>query len=357
VSMERRRRLFAILLGLALLQLIVLYGVVPQLDRSARGRGFRSAKAHILRQLQLALSSFGVEPEWVKDRDGVRLVRLPLDLPPVRVFAAIAEAVRQAGGAIIQSREDEVSGRIEFTVARNRAGLQKVVLIPDRKLLRRGGRIALIIDDWGYGDAAMLEAFLALPETLSFAVIPGLPHSRELAERIRESGQPLLIHLPMEPLEGKVESDGFTIQARLSEGEIRQRLRRALQEVPGAVGVNNHMGSKATLDDRLLAVLMDEIHREGLFFVDSRTNPETHAFDWAGRKQVPAALNDLFLDVRPDEGWIRTKIEHLARVASRKGSAVGIGHPRKVTLRVLRQMLPLLERRGYRFVPITEVLE
>lgn len=356
MSWETKRRLFGVLLILALFQLIIRFGVLPQLEKPSTGGGSRSVKARAARQIHLVLSSFGVQPEWVKERDRVRLIRVPSDLPIPRLFSALVRAVQQVGADVVQSREDEKTGRVEFFVVQGNSTLQKVVLLPDRKLHRQDGRIALIIDDWGYSDREMLEAFLSLPQPLSFAVIPGLPRSEETARRINESGRPLLVHLPMEPMEGKVENNGFTILGRLSEEEIRVRVRRALKAVPGAIGVNNHMGSKATLDDRLLSVVMDEVRRAGLFFVDSRTNPDTRAFEWAGRKQVPAALNDLFLDVRADEAWIRTKVETLARVASRKGEAVAIGHPKKLTLRVLREWLPRLERRGYRFVPITELV-
>lgn len=356
MSIDKKRRLLGILTLLALAQAIVRFGVLPQLHPSASGEVARSVGARIDRGMYLALSSFGVQPEWVKERDRVQLVRLPADMPARRLFAALRDSIHQAGGAVRSSHEDERTRRIEFSVVRDGEPLKKVVLIPDRHLRRSGGRIALIIDDWGYSDAAMLDAFLSLSQPLSFAVIPGLPGSREAAERIRERGRMLLVHLPMEPLEGRVENNGFTILGRLSEAEIRARIRRSLDAVPGAAGINNHMGSKATVDPRLLSIVMDEIHRAGLFFVDSRTNPQTVAYAWAERERVPTALNDLFLDVRDEDGWIRSKLDNLAQVASRKGQAVGIGHPKPATLEVLRQKLPQLEGLGYRFVPVAELV-
>ncbi len=69
-----------------------------------------------------------------------------------------------------------------------------------------------------------------------------------------------------------------------------------LETVPHAVGVNNHQGSRATSDAALMQALMPLLRERGLFFIDSRTDAKTVAYDMAKRDGVRAASRKVFLD-------------------------------------------------------------
>ncbi|HVR42549.1 MAG TPA: divergent polysaccharide deacetylase family protein [Thermoanaerobaculia bacterium] len=219
------------------------------------------------------------------------------------------------------------------------------------------GRIVLILDDVGY-DRGAAEQAAALGTTISFAVIPGTPHAASSASFLFSRGFEILCHLPMEPEGYPAVSPGEgAILRSMSDDEIHSRTRAMVRSVPHAKGVNNHMGSAATSDARVMQKVLEAIAAEGVFFIDSRTTPHTVSRQLASRLGVRAAARDVFLDADTSEEAIRAQIERLARLADGGDIAIGIGHLYPTTIRVLRDELPRLEERGYRFLRASEAVQ
>ena len=216
-------------------------------------------------------------------------------------------------------------------------------------------RVAVIIDDIGYRERPALEiARMGLPFT--FAILPFQRYSRSLADTLNASGYEVILHLPMEP-EGYPLNDAGegTIGPGMEVGEITRTLEAALQEVPHAVGVSNHMGSRATTDAALMETILGPVRRRGLYFIDSRTTADTVAFQIARKMGVPALQRSIFLDGRRDESYIENQFRNLLWEARAKGSAVAIGHPYPATIEVLRRSAALLRKEGVRLVPASEL--
>jgi hypothetical protein len=217
------------------------------------------------------------------------------------------------------------------------------------------GRIALVIDDLGRS-VAEVERLLALGVPLGYAVLPWERRTREVAARLARAEAELLCHLPMAGRAGANPGPGA-----LSPGDRPARLaaltRRALDELPEAAGVNNHMGSRLTADPEAMAAVLDAVAARGLYFLDSRTTPDSVAFDLARARDLPAARRDLFLDEDPGEGAIEEAFDRLLDLARARGAAVAIGHPRPATLAVLARRIPDALARGFEFVPPSDLLE
>jgi len=206
-------------------------------------------------------------------------------------------------------------------------------------------RVALVIDDLGY-DLALAEGFLALDAPLTVAVLPFSPHKQTVLDLARRHGKPVMLHLPMEPEEyPRVQPGPGALLATMTPDELLIQLRRNLQDVPAAVGVNNHMGSRLSQDSARLNQIFSVLKERGLFFIDSRTTDKTLAHQSARLLQVPFAQRDVFLDHHQDATFIRHQIEALIDRAEENGQAVGIGHPHPVTLEVLRERLPAIRQR------------
>jgi polysaccharide deacetylase 2 family uncharacterized protein YibQ len=189
---------------------------------------------------------------------------------------------------------------------------------------KKVGRMAIIIDDAGY-NLEDLGPFLEYPGPLAIAVLPNLPFSAESARRIVSAGKTLLLHCPMEPLNGENPGPGALLTGHTDE-KLESLLESALATVPGAVGVNNHMGSKATADERIMSVFFSFLKEKGLFFVDSRTTVESVGERTAGLYSVPFLDRDVFMDNEKDTEDIRQNIESGIAKAESRGSAVLIGH-------------------------------
>ncbi len=218
-------------------------------------------------------------------------------------------------------------------------------------------RVAILIDDLG-SDSAAAERIARWPYAVAGAVLPGLPASARTARLLEEAGKEVLLHLPMEP-RGYPDvrpGPGVVLRSQSTE-EIVRTLQSDLESVPGAVGVNNHMGSAATADPRVMQAVAQVLARRGLFFVDSRTTDATVAREVVRQEHVPAVSRRVFLDDRATPEAIEWSLAELAARARSEGSALALGHPYPATLDVLERELPGLASRGVRLVRVSELVE
>lgn len=221
---------------------------------------------------------------------------------------------------------------------------------------RENARLAIIIDDLGY-DRAAADALLALGFPLTVSVLPHLPLSSEVAEEAYRRGDQVMLHLPMQSESPTARTEEVELRVGMNTKQVDSALAGMLETVPHTVGVNNHQGSRATADPALMAELMPELRRRGLFFVDSRTLASTIAYNTAERFGVRAASRKVFLDDSANSEAILRQLELAARDAERDGSAIAIGHPRPGTIAALAKGLPRLESRGIRLVFVSELVQ
>ena len=216
-------------------------------------------------------------------------------------------------------------------------------------------RLAIIIDDLGY-DRSAADAVLALGFPLTVSVLPHLPLSGELAEEAQRRGDQVLLHLPMESEADGAKPEDIELRVGMSAAQVDATLAGMLETVPYAAGVNNHQGSRATADPALMRALMPALRQRGLFFVDSRTDAKTVAYDMAERAGVPAASRKVFLDDTASRAAILKQLDLAARDAQRDGFTIAIGHPRPATIAALAEGVPPLEARGIRLVFASELV-
>jgi polysaccharide deacetylase 2 family uncharacterized protein YibQ len=217
------------------------------------------------------------------------------------------------------------------------------------------GLLAVVIDDAGYS-LQELQTFLDIPGPLTIAVLPNLPYSTEAARRIIAAGKDLILHLPMEPLGAENPGPGalYTWQ---SPAQVESLLAAAFASVPGAIGMNNHMGSRATADPALMTTVLGYLGRHGLFFLDSRTTAATVGPAIAQDLGVPVVQRDAFVDddtAPADEAAAFSKgIDE----AAAKGSAVVIGHVQNPSVAaILRARIGDLAKDGVRLARLVDVM-
>lgn len=215
-------------------------------------------------------------------------------------------------------------------------------------------RIVLIIDDLGF-EGQPLDRVMALDPNVNCAILPNSTSAAAFAEKLHARGFEILCHLPMEP-RGDEAPGRNAILTSMSDDEIARATRENVEAVPYARGVNNHMGSLATSDRRVMEHVLRAIPK-GMYFVDSRTFGGSVAAQVARELKVRTAARNVFLDDGEiTEASVRKQLEALATAAERNGVAVGIGHPHPATMRVLAAELPELRARGFRFVRASEAV-
>jgi len=220
-----------------------------------------------------------------------------------------------------------------------------------------GGRamIAIVIDDVGL-NRPNAERAIALPGPVTLSFMTYADELPRQAAAARAAGHEIMLHVPMEPLDEGVDAGPDVLAIGLAPEEIRRRLVWGLDRMSGYVGINNHMGSRFTQSVDGMAVVMQELRRRGLLFLDSKTINESIGDGLAALYGVPHVDRDVFLDNDMDSGAVDQMLVELERVARERGYAIGIGHPHPGTLDALARWLPTLRARGFELVPISAIV-
>ncbi len=219
---------------------------------------------------------------------------------------------------------------------------------------QRPARVAIIVDDGGYGGEPA-EVILGLDRSLTLSILPYTPHGTELAQRASELGFEVMLHMPMENLSDTLRHEG-QINVGMTREEMERLTQAALEQVPHAVGVNNHTGSKFTAEVDAMRPFLEWVQTTGLYFVDSGTTAKSIAYQAAHELGIPSASRTLFLDNIDEPAQIRARLLELADLARQQGEAIGICHFRPHTAGVLAEMLPQLKSMGIELVPASELV-
>ncbi len=227
---------------------------------------------------------------------------------------------------------------------------------------RARGHLAIVIDDVGR-ELHYFEQLLALRYALTFSVLPGSVYAPGVQQRlVADPRRPreIWLHLPCEPRDPKHmrtpgERDEDFLRVSDAPEVLGEKLTRALERVPLAIGVNNHMGSRLTAERAAMDALMPVLRARDLLFLDSLTIGRSQAYAAARDAGVPAIQRSVFLDHEPGRAKIAARLEEAAALAVAKPTVV-IGHPSQEVVDVLRERLPELHARGIGVYPLAEVI-
>lgn len=216
------------------------------------------------------------------------------------------------------------------------------------------GLICLVIDDCGFNvDGLRRLVDVAIPMT--FAILPRERHSLDVAALLEARGFPAILHLPMEA-EGDGTRGDFLVGVAMSDDVISETVAALLDEMPTLVGVNNHRGSRATADERVMEAVLKPLAERGLLFLDSRTSSTSVAFRTARRMGLKTAYNSIFLDHEATLDFMKSQWLRAQKLARSRGWVVVIGHVRPLTITFFETMDRRLQP-GLRFVTLPELLE
>ena len=214
---------------------------------------------------------------------------------------------------------------------------------------------AIIIDDLG-NNWEMDRRFVESDIPLTLAVLPRCAFSERVAEAAEKAGKPVILHLPMEPLSGGNPGPG-EVTVSMSSREVQFTVEEDLKSVPGAEGINNHQGSKATAVAAIASAVAEIAGKRHLYIIDSLTSPDSVFSKTAHRMQVKTASRQVFLDNKDDPEYIKGQLRELIRLARERGEALAIGHVRRNTLRSIEVMLPAFNEANVRLVYARDILK
>lgn len=226
----------------------------------------------------------------------------------------------------------------------------------EKKEMPPGPYVAIVIDDFGFS-RAIADGYEKVSLPLTWAVIPFQAHSSYAAERAEAAGISYMIHMPMAAeSDGKWDQKAGVIDTGMTADAVSDLIQNALKSLPGALGMNNHRGSRATGDAELMDAVMTELTSTSLFFLDSRTSSKSVAYRTAREKGIPAAFCSIFLDHEPSEEFMERQYERGISLAAKRGWVVMIAHARTGTLEYLSKFSER-DDLGATFVTMPELMD
>lgn len=215
--------------------------------------------------------------------------------------------------------------------------------------------VAIIVDDLGY-DLNIGEQVIALPHALTYSFLPHTKYSIDLIKNAQNQNKEIMLHLPMQAMANNSTGPG-ALNEKMQRPQFIKTLRNNLNAIPGAVGINNHMGSLLTQNMVKMQWLMEELKlNNNLYFVDSRTHASSIAAKEAKAFRIPSASRDIFLDHVVTEAAIEYQFGRLLKRLNSVGYALAIGHPHIETLDALKIWLPKLQAEGVHIVTVSRYI-
>jgi len=223
--------------------------------------------------------------------------------------------------------------------------------------MRLRPKVAIVIDDLG-GETSVSQELLRWDLPVTFSILPFTPHAKTLALEAQRKGKEIILHLPMEPHEyPNIKPGGGALLQKMDEEELLRQLSKDIKAIPYIKGVSNHMGSRLMEDPEKMKIILSELKRRDLFFLDSRTTPQTRGLQTAKSIGLRALERNLFLDNSQNEKDVKQQLENLIHLALANGKAIGIGHPHHSTIKSLKEMIPKIQEKGIEIVPLSELME
>jgi hypothetical protein len=220
-----------------------------------------------------------------------------------------------------------------------------------------GPMIAIVLDDVGVNKSDA-ELAINLPAPITLSMMTYADNVADLAVRAHAHGHELMLHVPMEPVNPRINPGPNALLVGLAPEELKRRLDWGLDRFPGFIGINNHMGSRFTQDEVGMRLVMHELQSRGLLFLDSRTIPNSVGEKMAGEVGVPHVGRDVFLDdtiALLGGDSVARQLANAEHIATKRGYVIAIGHPHPTTVAVLQKWMADLKQRGFTLVPLSAV--
>ena len=216
-------------------------------------------------------------------------------------------------------------------------------------------RIVFVIDDVGY-NKRYADLLFSINPPVTCAILPQITYSKYFAQEAKKHGFEAILHLPLEPDPTNEDPGPGLIKVDMNPYEIKTILEKDLASVPGVVGVNNHMGSKATRDRAVMYFVLKELKERQLFFLDSMTRSDSVAHEVAFAMGLPPLKRDIFLDNKDDSNYVTQRIQEAAKIAKQTGFVIAIGHYREKTLSAIKKAIPGLQAEGFEIIRLKDLM-
>ena len=152
-----------------------------------------------------------------------------------------------------------------------------------------------------------------------------------------------MVHVPMQAFHFQ-KPEPNTLEINNSLKSIENRISLIKKEFPNAHFINNHTGSKFTSNYEAMKKLFKVLKENNLGFVDSKTTHLIQSYNVNKIYHIPLFSRNIFLDNKEDKQYILNQLKKAIKIAKKKGYAIAIAHPHKITLKTLKEAKNLLDQ-------------
>jgi len=201
-------------------------------------------------------------------------------------------------------------------------------------------KLAIVIDD--VSKSSQLTAIKATGIKLTPSIFPPSELSMT-SHRLAQGLKHYMIHLPMESGNKQFNTQYKTLLTSFSNRQIQSRVHELRQLFPSAHYINNHTGSVYTNSYEAMSKLYRALRKEGFVFVDSRTIGSSKVREIAHKFGDVYVSRDIFIDNIHKVSYIHGQLAKAVKIAKKKGYAIAIGHPHRVTMQALTSANEILK--------------
>ncbi len=280
-------------------------------------------------------------------------IKIPYDGNFLSYQNKISLEVKKVKAEVLGVKIDEAENIFTIKIGIKDLIMQILIL---KKISAR--KIALIIDDAGY-DRNNLSKFLDIGIPLTVAILPGETYSKQIASEAINQGCQIILHLPLEPYGyPEINPGSHAALTGMTNKQIRNLVKDNINSVPGICGVNNHMGSKFTANQKKMEEVIKVIGEHNLFYIDSKTSSDSVGYSTARRLGVKTAEREIFIDNKNNIDYVKTQLRKLASLAIKNGQAIGIGHFQKeMTPLAIKEIISEFKKQNIEFVFVSELVK
>lgn len=311
------------------------------------------------------IAKLGIPQNYFKRRKSGNQISFSIPIDKTQMDLTYANMIFKGDlerqGAVLVKGSDSSGKQVLLFRSRKKPQEYLITLFYDSKLYEKKSNprtIAIVIDDFGAISGDLLDGFLELDPSISFAIFPDEPHSVETMQRAKAQGRTSLIHIPMEPIGYPSVNPGKNaLLVQYDQAQIERILNRAISKLPDCEGINNHMGSLATTDETLMQTVMTTLKKHDKFFLDSRTSNVSVGYSIAQKAHLRSFRNDLFLDSpNISQSNLDAKLTQILELSATKSNIIAITHcHNKEKLDYLKRFIAKLKAAGFTLVPLTEI--
>ncbi|MEA1964751.1 MAG: divergent polysaccharide deacetylase family protein [Candidatus Aerophobetes bacterium] len=353
---KKSRKLIYIFIGIIICLLGI--GVGIKLKNSSYEENFFYVDSNIekgLKALNLPVIKKEIKKRGflLRYKKAEEVLKIPLDYPLDKLPSRIDKELSGNRIKVYKIKENNLKDEYQILVNVGFKGKNTHKL----KFILKKAKIALIIDDFGYSQGGNVDSFLKDINTpLTISIIPGTPYADLIARKAHEKGKEVMVHLPMQP-KGKFKNNyKWIVLEKMEDKEIEDIVNKAIEDVPYAVGLNNHMGSLITTQKKPMEAVLKTVKRKKLYFLDSRTDTGSIALTLAKEMRVKSTKREVFLDNEKNKNYIKKQLEELISIAERKGEATGTAHIDPVTAQAIKESLSKLNNKKIQLVYASEIV-